>query len=99
MIHCGRATVAAAGTKVALAATRTMASWVLCTSDPSNTDYVYVGDSNVRNLAAGPVGCPLTPGNWHIFREVTGIPYIDLKDIYIDSDDNGDSVSYIYGLN
>jgi len=99
MIHCGRATVATAGTKVPLATTRTPASWVLCTSDPANANYVYIGDVNVRNLAAGPVGCPLDVGNWHILREVTGTPYIDLKDIYVDADADGDSVSYIYGLN
>jgi len=99
MLHCGRATVTTAGVKVPLAAVRTPASWVLVTSDPANTSFIYVGDANVRNLAAGPVGCPLDVGNWHIMREITGIPYIDLKNIYVDADADGDSATYIYGRN
>jgi hypothetical protein len=106
MLYSGRATVAAAGTKVALASTRTMASWVTCVGDISNAGTVYVGGDNVQNSSGGAmtyIGHPLVKPaaggqpNFINIREVGGPPIYDLSLIYVDADTNGDSITFNYG--
>jgi hypothetical protein len=107
MLYSGRATVAAAGTKVALAATRTPASWITVVGDVSNTGTVYIGASNVTNASGGAktyVGHPLVKPaagaqpNFLNIREVGGTTIYDLSTIYVDADTNGDSVTFNYGV-
>ena len=108
MIHSGSATVAAAGTKVPLTATKKPASWVTIIGDVGNAGTVYVGDSNVKNAAGGaktyighpivkPANATTQPGFINI-REVGGPTPYDLSLIYVDADTNGDRVTFNYGV-
>jgi hypothetical protein len=107
MLHSGRATVTVAGTKVPLSATHVAASWLTIVGDVSNTGTVYVGDATVKNASGGAktyVGHPIVkptnattqPGFINI-REMGGPTAYDLKDIYVDADTSGDSVTFNYG--
>ena len=99
MIYSGRATVAAAGTRVALAATRTMCGWLTIHANAANTGYVYVGDVTTVNNTGGPkvyIGHPVAKGDWVSFRELGGPAYIDLSTIYVDADNNGDKITFNY---
>jgi hypothetical protein len=106
MLYSGRVKVTAAGTKVPLAATRTMASWITCVGDLSNTGTVYVGNKDVKNASGGAmtyIGHPLVKPaagaqpNFLNIREVGGPPIYDLSTIYVDADTNGDSITFNYG--
>lgn len=108
MLHSGRATVVAAGTKVPLSSSSTpeMASWITVVGDLSNTGTVYVGDSTVKNAAGGAktyIGHPLVKPaagaqpNFLNIREIGGPTIYDLRYIYIDADTSGDTVTFNYG--
>jgi hypothetical protein len=107
MLYSGRATVVTAGTKVPLSSTAgTMASWITVVGDISNSGTVYIGNSSVKNAAGGAktyVGHPLVKPaagaqpNFINIREVGGPAIYDLTTIYVDADQNGDSVTFNYG--
>lgn len=108
MLHSGRATVLVAGTKVPLSSSSEpeMASWITVVGDVSNTGTVYIGDSTVKNAAAGVktyIGHPLVipaagaQPNFLNIREIGGPTIYDLRYIYLDADTGGDSVTFNYG--
>jgi hypothetical protein len=93
-----RKTVTTAGTQVALSATDIFTRNLIIQALPGNTNNIYVGDLNVSSalnivtLDAGQV-ITLSPGD---LGDDYGI--INLKDIYIDSDTNGEGVNVGYFL-
>jgi len=100
----GNVTVAAAGTRVALAAVFTPCDWLTLRANAANGGVVYVGGPTVKNNTGGPkvyIGHPLAVaagvGDWVSFRELGGAAYINLQDVYVDADVNGDKVAYLYG--
>lgn len=100
MIYSDRATITTAGTKVALAATRTMCGWLTIHANALNAGYVYVGDSTTQNNAGGAktyVGHPINADDWVSFRELGGPAYIDLRNVYVDADNDGDKITFTYG--
>lgn len=100
MIYSGRATVAAAGTRVALATDRTMCGWLTVHANAANSGYVYLGDATTAYNAGGTkqyIGHPIAKGDWVSFRELGGPAYIDLSMVYVDADNNGDKITFNYG--
>lgn len=92
-IYTGTQTVTTAGTRVALTAVRTAASWLIVTGRPANVGNIFVGGADVTSTN----GIPVAAGGSFSFPDVGGPTYLDLKDIYIDAANNGDQVIYIYG--
>lgn len=84
----GATTVTTSGTAVQIGAPDIICDVVLITASADNTGVIYVGTSTV-NAATGE-GSPLPAGANGTF------PARDLNDIFIDSTENGDSVSYTY---
>jgi hypothetical protein len=100
MYYSDRATVVKSGTPVPLSATRLMASWVELVADKDNTGLVYVGGTNTTKgtgVAKTYQGIPLYQGIWLLLRELGGQAYYDLRYVYIDADNDGDSVDFVYG--
>ena len=97
MIYHLTQTVAAAGTDVALAASRTPASWAtikaIKASGSANTGNIYVGAEGV----AATTGYPLTPGQTVTLEPLAGQTYIDLAEVYIDAGTSNDEVKVLYG--
>ena len=97
MIYSFSQVVAAAGTRVALAATARPASWArvkaIKTSGGANTGNIYVGGVDV----SATVGYPLTPGQDVTLEPCQGFTYIDLATVYIDAGTSADEVKVIYG--
>ena len=91
-------TVAAAGTEVALAATKTLARNIKIKALHGNTNMIYVGANGVSSTT----GYVLDAGE---VLDLSGLEasgadeYFDLNTIYIDSDTNGEgvTVSYVTG--
>jgi hypothetical protein len=86
-IKTGQATVTAAGTAELLITMGEMSTRITIKALATNTGNIYVGTSTVDSadgfiLAAG--------------EEVTIVIEMGQTDIYIDSDVNGEGVSYIY---
>jgi hypothetical protein len=103
-LGCGNVTVAAAGTRVALASVFTPADWLTLRAHATNGGVVYVGGPTTKNNAGGAktyIGHPLEVvagvGDWVSFRELGGAAYINLQDVYVDADSDGDKVAYLYG--
>ena len=84
-VYNGQKTVASAGTAEPLAASQALVSGVYIKALATNTDAVYVGDSDVD--AAG--GFVLAPGEL-VFLEIA-----DLASVYIDAAEDAEGVSYI----
>lgn len=86
----GRKTVAAAGTAEALAASSTPCEKVDVQAELDNTGVVCVGGSNVVASASTRTGIALQAGDHYCFE-------IDnLADIYVDSEVNGEGVTFNY---
>lgn len=86
----GDKTVAAAGTAEAIASSQRVRSVTIVAKD-NNTGRVYVGGADVsssvnRGLQAGDV-----------FTHASASGWLDLADVYIDADVNGEGVDY-YGV-
>ncbi len=75
--------VTTAGTRVQLSGTSVPASHVHLAAKPGNTQYIYVGDSNVSSTR---YSSRLGPG------EEVDLPVSDLNKVYLDSDVNGEGV-------
>ncbi|MBI4330423.1 MAG: hypothetical protein HY673_03975 [Chloroflexi bacterium] len=89
-LNDGRKTVAAAGTAEALAASSTPCKHVLIIAETDNTGKIVVGASTVVAALATRRGIPLDPGDAAIIESD------NLTDVYIDSEVNGDGVTYAY---
>lgn len=86
----GRKTISAAGTAEALVGTATPCKKAVITALAGNTDTVVVGASTVVAALATRRGTPIEPGDSFWF------PFEDLADVYIDSEVNGEGVSFTY---
>jgi len=84
-VFMGQNTVAVAGTQEALAASQVLQRGVEIRALPTNTNYIYVGDSTVSNTT----GLILRAG------EAVFLSIGNLATVYIDSAVNGEGVSYI----
>jgi len=89
VLYGGTKTVTSAGTAEALA-THKETTWVKIQALASNTGYIWVGNSDVKNDASGG-GVFLTAG------EAVSIEIDDLAKVYIDSNVNGEGVVYLAG--
>jgi hypothetical protein len=95
-LNSGRTAVAAAGTALPLTAVSTACESVTITAFAANTKPVCVGGSDVVAAAAGRKGTPLEKGQTVKFtRDQDGIS--DLSHVFVDSEVNGEGVSYSYG--
>ena len=81
--------VSTAGTAERLVAASTSCKWVIIVAKCGNTGKVYVGASTVD--AGNERGAPLDPGD-SIRLDVE-----DLHEVWLDVENNGDGVSFIYG--
>jgi hypothetical protein len=94
MIYSDEQDVTTAGTRVALASSRTIANWVTIQAKFANTGSIYVGNDEVDSsegielLAADSTTLP-----------GMGVPAYDLRYIYIDSSVSGEGVKVLYGRN
>jgi hypothetical protein len=89
-ISSGRKVVAVAGTAVALGATGTRIKKVVVTALMGNGDDIVIGGIDVVAALATRKGTPLMPG------ASIDVPLDDLANIYIDSVNSGDGVSFTY---
>ena len=91
--HGGSKTVTTAGTGEALVATSTPAKSVVIIAKNGNTDDVCIGDSGVDKTTSRQV--VRTAGQSVSITAEPGY-YIDLHEIYVDVDVNGEGVDFIY---
>lgn len=85
-VQSASATVATAGTSVALANTYTQAKRLDVSNPTSNSGAIYIGGTAVSNTK----GVPIQPGFTYTFF-VT-----DLSKVWVDADANGSTVAYNY---
>src|SRR5690348_18281288 len=111
MIHHGKTIVAAAGTAVPLAATRTMASFVTIfpriVGNTTNVGEVRIGGqpslaanggtATTKNIPQG-TGMPLSPGSAGVLWPMQAVTPIDLNTVYVDADNSNDGVQFIWGV-
>lgn len=82
------------GSAVALVPARTMVSWAKLQARPGNTGVITVGG----HLVASAGGIELLASDpLDVFPEADRNVH-DLSEIWIDSDEAGDGVNYIYGV-
>lgn len=89
-VRDGRQVVTTAGTAVQLSATSIRCKKLTIMALIANTGYVVVGASTVIASASTRRGIPLSAGS-SITLDVD-----DLDNVWIDSEVNGEGVSYIY---
>lgn len=89
-LYSGRKVVTTAGTAVKLQTTQEQCENITITAESDNTGIIAVGDSSVVAAEGTQQGAILTP-----LGSIT-VKVGDLSKIYIDSDVNGDGVSYAY---
>ena len=80
-------TVSSAGTAVALSSSSQRVKSLTVVAKPGNTGQVYVGGSDV----ASTTNSGLAPGDSVILPAVN---WLDLKDVFIDVDTNGEGVDF-----
>ena len=93
---CFLKTVTTAGMQERLSQNRIKVSSVIIQAEPTNTNYVYVGDSQVSSTNHGVV---LAAGDLITFSaQVLGMGYalISLWDIWLDVDTSTEGVSCMY---
>jgi hypothetical protein len=102
-VRNGRVTVPKAGTPVPFSLVPARALWIEMVADPTNKGVVYTGGTNASR-GGGPTsktyeGIPLYPGVWLLYRTIDypSEPY-DLRYLYIDADNSGDSMDFVYGV-
>jgi hypothetical protein len=93
MLHSGSKTTAAVATPEPLAATRTVAAWVLVQAKQSNTGIVIVGDSTV---VAGRGTVLANPGDSVMLPWYGPSSGYDLNRIYLAVAVNGEGVDINY---
>lgn len=87
--------VLTAGNSVPLSPVELWVKSVIIQGSPSNTDFVYVGDSNAQFQALEP---RRSLKIWGDEMDNGGTALINLAEIYVNADVNGESVSYTYLL-
>lgn len=104
MYYAGRVTVAHAGTPVPFSSTRIVAAWVEMVADKDNSGLVYTGGTNTtkgtgNGLNKDYEGIPLYPGIWLLYRAIDyPVNVYDLRYLYLDADNDGDSMDFVYGV-
>ena len=81
-------TVTSAGTAERLDASDRLVRCVAVRAKPANTGSIYIGDATVSSSDPG-----VSPGDR---LDVRGDPYLNLFDIFIDADTNGEGVDVWY---
>lgn len=112
MIHHGKTIVTSAGTAVPLTSTRTMASFVTIypriVGNATNAGEVRIGGNPTsasnggtgttpKNIPQGS-GMPLSPGSAGVLWPMQAVTPVDLNTVYVDADNSGDGVQWIYGV-
>ncbi len=96
-LHTLNKSVTTAGTRVALASSRTLASWATVQAKQANAGAVYIGDVTVTNGSGAVIGHRLdNMASKQLDQPSSG--YLDLSQVYIDADTSGDGVSVTYAL-
>lgn len=85
--------VPVAGTPVPLMATQTFVKSVIIQADPTNTDFVYVGNATIQNYGLSPGKSVEIHGD-NMDNGTSG--KLDLNTIYVDSLVNGEGVTFMY---
>ena len=89
----GSATVAAHGTRVPLSATaKTMANWITFYAKAGNSGNIYIGGSTVSSTSGAIMG----QGDAFVTWPMVAFNAYDLNQIYIDSDNDGEGVQFVY---
>jgi len=89
-IYSGDKDVTAAGTAEHLVDASLEVKWIRITAKSANTENVGIGDSTVNATAATEVGTILDALQYVELFDV------DLYEIYVDADVNGEGVTYTY---
>ena len=89
-IYSGDKDVTTAGTAERLVTESTVVHWIRITAKSANTENVGVGGSTVNATAATEVGTILDALQYVEFENV------DLYEIYVDADVNGEGVTFTY---
>lgn len=93
ILYDGAKTVTTAGTRVPLAATRTLANWLLIQFNPSNSgSTIYLGGPSVSSTS----GVEVSAGDSDVIWPMVAFNTYDLNLIYIDAATSGDGVKFIY---
>ena len=87
----GTTTITTAGTPVQITATSTPCVGVYIGGDTGNASVIYVGSSTVDGIQGQQRGISVEPAGNSIF-----IPVNNLNLLYVDSNTNGDKVSWAY---
>lgn len=85
--------VPVAGTPVPLSGTEIFTKSVLIQALPTNTDFVYVGDSAIQNYGLSPGKAVEIHGD-NMDNGTSG--KLDLTSIYVDALVNGEGVTFMY---
>jgi hypothetical protein len=88
----GTATVATAGTRIALSSSTQPVVWVLIQAKSANAGAVYVGGAYV----ASGRGMRLLPGDVMALPSLDRTNNYNLAQIYIDADNSKDAVTFLY---
>jgi hypothetical protein len=109
MLYSTRKEITTHGTPVTVNASGNepeMSAWGTISADINNHGIIYVGgvDPDTKSCAVKNsvdnggdyVGHRLQPGDWVTFREVLGVAYMDVNDLFADADSSGDSVLITY---
>jgi len=92
----GVVTVAASGTAVQLSSSSIFAHSVVFQGDPSNTDLVYIGDSDVDATSGLALGAEDIYSLGGQNRARGGDSNYDLSDIWVDAAVGGEKLRYFY---
>lgn len=90
-IESGRKAVTTAGTAEPILASNQWCFMVLISADLGNASPVVVGNADVVAANGSQKGVVLTPGNPPVMFLVRNV-----ADIYVDSQNNGDAVCFVY---
>ena len=93
IVGTGAQTVAAAGTAIALSATKLNVYSASIVANSGNTNNIYIGDSTVDKATNKSI--PLGPGGVLPITAQAGYN-INLAKIFIDADTNGNGVTFMY---
>lgn len=102
MYYSSRKILTTSGIPEPLSATKLKCAWVEIVADPANTGLVYIGDSTTTKGTGGGLnkdyqGIPLYPGVWLLFRWMDAYNPYDLNGVYMDAENDGDAVDFVYG--
>jgi hypothetical protein len=102
MYYSDRKTLTTSGVPEPLKSVQTKAAWIELVADPTNAGLVYLGGPTTTKGSGGGLnkdyqGIPLVPGEWLLFRWMDDYNPYDLQHVYLDADNDGDSVDFVYG--